>query len=55
MLGLYSVLLRLELPVDAVIFIFGGFVALTMLLVIARHRRNQREYDSERLIGQPRH
>lgn len=55
MLGLYSLLLRLELPVDAVIFIFGGFVALTMLLVIARHRRNQREYDSERLIGQARH
>ncbi len=54
MLGLYSLLLRLELPVDAVIFIFGGFVALTMLMVIARHRRNQREYDSERLIGQPR-
>ncbi len=55
MLGLYSLLLRLELPVDAVIFLFGGFVALTMLMVIARHRRNQREYDSERLIGQPRH
>lgn len=54
MLGLYSLLLRLELPVDAVIFLFGGFVALTMLMVIARHRRNQREYDSERLIGQPR-
>ena len=54
MLGLYSLLLRMELAVDAVIFIFGGFVALTMLLVIARHRRNQREYDSERLIGQAR-
>ena len=55
MLGLYSLLLRLELGVDAVIFIFGGFVALTMLLVIARHRRNQREFDAERLIGQDRH
>ncbi|MBW6493853.1 MAG: lysophospholipid transporter LplT [Burkholderiaceae bacterium] len=55
MLGLYSLLLHLELPVDAVIFLFGGFVALTMLMVIARHRRNQREYDSERLIGQSRH
>jgi len=54
MLGLYALLLRLELPVDAVIFLFGGFVAITMLLVIARHRRNQREYDSERLIGLPR-
>ncbi len=54
MLGLYSLLLRFELPVDAVIFIFGGFVAFAMLLVIARHRRNQREYDSERLIGETR-
>ncbi len=54
MLGLYALLLRYEMHVNVVIFLFGGFVAFTMLLVIAWHRRNQREYDAERWIGSPR-
>ena len=54
MLGLYALLLRYEMQVNVVIFLFGGFVAFTMLLVIAWHRRNQREYDAERWIGLPR-
>jgi len=55
MLGLYSLLLKLELEVNLVIVMFGGFVAATMLAVIALHRANQRRFDSVALIGEPKH
>lgn len=55
MLGLYSLLLRLELGVNIVIVVFGAFVALTMLAVIRLHRANQRVFDSVALIGQSKH
>jgi LPLT family lysophospholipid transporter-like MFS transporter len=55
MLGLYSLLVRLELGVNVVIVMFGAFVALVMLLVIRRHRANQRVFDSVALIGQSKH
>jgi MFS family permease len=55
MLGLYSLLLRLELGVNVVIVVFGAFVALTMLAVIRLHRANQRVFDSVALIGQSKH
>ncbi|MCP5264551.1 MAG: lysophospholipid transporter LplT [Burkholderiaceae bacterium] len=52
MLGLYALLLHLDVPVNLVILLFGGFVALTMLIVIGIHRRNQRIYDAESMIGE---
>ncbi|MCC7059449.1 MAG: lysophospholipid transporter LplT [Burkholderiaceae bacterium] len=55
MLGLYSLLLRLELGVNVVIVLFGAFVALMMLAVIRLHRANQRVFDSVALIGQSKH
>ncbi len=55
MLGLYSLLLRLELGVNLVIVLFGLFVALTMVAVIRLHHANQRVFDSVALIGQSKH
>ena len=54
MLGLYALLVRLELGVNVVIVIFGAFVALTMLAVIRLHQANQRKFDSVALIGEHR-
>ncbi|RPH67522.1 MAG: lysophospholipid transporter LplT [Burkholderiales bacterium] len=55
MLGLYALLVRLELGVNIVIVMFGAFVALTMVAVIRLHRANQRVFDSVALIGQSKH
>jgi MFS transporter, LPLT family, lysophospholipid transporter len=55
MLGIYSLLLKLQLHVNSVIVLFGLFVAFTMMLVIRIHRRNQQEFDSVSLIGEGRH
>ena len=55
MLGLYALLIRLDLHVNWIIVLFGVFVALTMLLVLQRHNANQREFDSVALIGEARH
>ncbi len=52
MLGVYSLLVSLDLSVNAVIVIFGSFVALMMLLVIMWHRHNQKIQDSLHLIGE---
>ena len=55
MLGLYALLISLNLPVQAVILMFGCFVIITMALVIYRHQCNQKEYDSLYLIGEEKH
>ena len=55
MLGLYALLIKLNLGVLSIIILFGSFVAATMLLVIRIHNRNQREFDSVALIGETRH
>jgi len=55
MLGLYALLIGYGLPIKWIIVIFGVFVALTMLLVIARHNANQRRFDSVSLIGEGKH
>ena len=55
MLGIYSVLIMLNVPINIVIVLFGLFVAGTMLLVIRRHQANQREFDSIALIGEAKH
>ncbi len=55
MLGLYSLLLRLELGVNTTIVLFSVFVVGMMVLIIRRHRRNQRTFDAAALIGQSKH
>ena len=55
MLGLYAVLVWAELSVQAIMVLFGVFVAATMAMVIVRHRANQREFDSVALIGEAKH
>jgi MFS family permease len=55
MLGLYAGLIRIGLHVNTVTVLFGGFVALTMAMVIRLHRANQQKFDSVALIGEGRH
>ena len=55
MLGLYALLIRAEVPIAYVIVLFGGFVALTMLVVMRVHAANQRRFDSVALIGRAKH
>ena len=55
MLAIYSLFLRFDLHVNAVIVLFGLFVAFAMLLVMRIHRRNQQEFDSVALIGEGKH
>ena len=55
MLAIYALLLRLGLGVNIVIVLFGGFVAVTMLMVIRLHRANQRKFDSVSLIADSGH
>lgn len=52
MLGVYSLLIKLDLSVPATMLTFGGFVMVSMALVILKHHRNQREFDSTHLIGE---
>jgi MFS transporter, LPLT family, lysophospholipid transporter len=55
MLGIYSLLVWFDLPVQLVILLFGCFVIITMALVIYRHQKNQAQYDSLYLIGEDKH
>jgi MFS transporter, LPLT family, lysophospholipid transporter len=51
MVGLYALMVRSGLTVSSAIILFGLFVTASMLLVMWRHRANQREFDSLHLIG----
>ena len=55
MLCLYAVLVWLDVPVSAVIVLFGTFVCVMMWLVMRRHLANQRAFDSVALIGEVKH
>jgi LPLT family lysophospholipid transporter-like MFS transporter len=52
MLGVYALLIWMNLSIQAVM---GLFVALSMVLVMLRHRYNQRQFDSVALIGESAH
>ena len=52
MLGLYSLLIHSGMSAPATMVSFGLFVAASMALVILKHRRNQKEFDSTHLIGE---
>jgi hypothetical protein len=51
MVGLYALMVRAGLSISSAIILFGLFVTATMLLVMWRHRANQREFDSMHLVG----
>jgi MFS transporter, LPLT family, lysophospholipid transporter len=51
MVGLYALMVRAGLSVSSAIVLFGLSVSAMMLLVMWRHRANQREFDSLHLIG----
>ncbi|MFM0224767.1 lysophospholipid transporter LplT [Paraburkholderia dipogonis] len=55
MLCLYAVLVWLDVPVTAVILLFGTFVCVMMWFVMRRHQANQRAFDSVALIGEVKH
>ena len=55
MLLLYALMIRLEMNVNYVIILFGLFVAGMMLVMMQKHRANQREFDSLALIGEHKH
>ncbi len=55
MLGIYALLVKLDLSIFVVIILFGAFVSCIMWLVMRKHAANQREYDSLHLIGQQKH
>jgi LPLT family lysophospholipid transporter-like MFS transporter len=55
MLGVYALLIWMNLSIQAVMLLFGLFVALSMVLVMLRHRYNQRQFDSVALIGESAH
>lgn len=52
MLGVYSLLIKLDLSVPTMMLVFGAFVMISMGLVIFKHHRNQSQYDSTHLIGE---
>jgi MFS family permease len=51
MVGLYALMVRAGISISTAIVLFGLSVTAVMLLVMLRHRSNQREYDSMHLIG----
>ena len=55
MLGLYALLISLKVPINYIIVLFGSFVALSMVLVLLRHRANQREFDAEATLPESGH
>jgi MFS transporter, LPLT family, lysophospholipid transporter len=55
MLAIYSLMLRVHLELDAIIILFGLFVAGVMFLIMRKHAANQREHDSLALIGEAKH
>jgi MFS family permease len=55
MLVLYALMIKINLDVNIVIFLFGLFVAGIMLLIMRKHAANQREHDSLALIGEVKH
>ena len=55
MLLLYAALIKFNVSVNLIIVLFGLFVALTMLVMMRKHKANQREFDSLALIGAHKH
>lgn len=54
-LVLYALLLKLQLPLQAIMILFGLAVAAAMCGVILWNKANMREYDWRQLIGEEKH
>lgn len=55
MLALYSVMITMNLNLNAIIVLFGLSLAGTMYLIMRRHAANQAVHDSLALIGEHKH
>ncbi len=55
MTGLYALLIMAGLSINAVILLFGAFVAATMVLVRRHHAMNQRGFDAVALLDDRTH
>lgn len=55
MMLFYALMVSADLPIDTIIIVFGFFVSSATLLVMRKHRANQREHDSLGLIGEKKH
>ncbi|MGL4667235.1 MAG: lysophospholipid transporter LplT, partial [Saezia sp.] len=55
MLFLYALLLKLQLPLQAIMVLFGVSVAAAMYAVILWNKANMRKYDWTQLIGEEKH
>ena len=56
MLALYALMIKMNLPIDLIIVIFGAFVAGTMLMVMRWNAANHlRDPDLDRHIGEAKH
>ncbi|MCD6026517.1 MAG: transporter of the superfamily [Solimicrobium sp.] len=55
MVTLYSLMVKSDFSINIIITAFGLFVSAATLLVICKHRANQREHDSLALIGEHKH
>jgi len=55
MIALYALMVKTNLSINIIIIAFGLFVSITTMLVILKHRANQRDHDSLALIGEQKH
>lgn len=55
MMVVYSLMVKSDLHINIIIVAFGLFVSSTTLLVMRKHRANQRDHDSLSLIGEHKH
>ncbi|MEG0883513.1 MAG: lysophospholipid transporter LplT, partial [Janthinobacterium sp.] len=49
------IMIRLHLPLNIIIILFGLFVAGTMYAIMRKHKLNQAEHDNLSLIGEQKH
>ena len=54
MLGIYSLMIYGNLPVNNIIWIFGLFLSFTMSLVLWKYLKNKKEHNLNKLIGDKR-
>lgn len=55
MIALYALMVKTNLSINIIIVSFGMFVSATTIMVMFKHRANQREHDSLSLIGEQKH
>ena len=53
--GFYAFMVKSQLSINIIIVSFGMFVSCTTMMVMLKHRTNQRQHDSLALIGEKKH